>query len=110
MVAECMVLRRIQDLQKSRGRITAKIAAHLIDLVQHEYRIVDAGTAHGLYDTARQCTDVCSAVPPQFRLVMHAAQAEPLESASHCSRNRLTKTRLADAGRSHQAEDRCLGG
>jgi hypothetical protein len=43
-----MVLCRIQHFQKGSRGIPTKVAPHLIDLVEHEHRIVDACTAHGL--------------------------------------------------------------
>src|SRR6266851_3312413 len=43
-----------------------------------------------------------------FGLIAHASQRDPHELASDRSRHRLAKRGLADAGRSHQAQDRPL--
>src|SRR5215510_5671144 len=103
VIAECMVLCRIQYLKQRRCRITAKVTPHLIDLVQHQDGVVHAGPTHGLNDSSWQGADVGSAMPAQFRLIMYAAQAEPLESPSHRPGNRLPQAGLAYARRS---EDR----
>jgi len=103
MVAERVVLRRIQDFQEGGGRIPAKVPTHLIDLVQHENWIVHARTAHGLNDASRQRTDVSPPVPAQFGLIVHTPQAESLESPPHGPRDRLTEAGLAYTGRADEA-------
>ena len=79
MIAECVILRRIENLQQRRGRIAAKITPHLIDLVQHEDRIVDAGPADGLNDAAGECPDIGTTMAAQFGFVMDAAETESFE-------------------------------
>ena len=44
--------------------------------------------------------------PRNFRLVVHAAQAESLEAAANRTRDRMSQRRLADAGRADETEDR----
>ena len=85
------------------------IAAQLVDLVEHQHRIVDAGPAHRLNDPARHRADVGAAMAAQLGLVVHAAQAEPLELAAQRPGDRLAERRLADAGRADEAQDRRLG-
>src|SRR5215510_4628931 len=109
MITERMILCRIQYLKQRRGRITTEITPHLIDLVQHQDRIVHTGPAHGLNDPSRQGTDIGSAMPPQFCFIMYAAQAEPLESPCHRPGNRLSQAGLAYARWSDEAEDGRFG-
>ena len=45
---------------------------------------------------------------PQFRLIMHAAQAEPFERAAHGSCDGLPQAGLPDTWRADQAENRRL--
>ena len=48
MIAERVVLSWIEDLQRCRRRIATEVAAHLVDFIEHQHRIVGAGSAHGL--------------------------------------------------------------
>src|SRR5262245_12456159 len=98
-----MVLRWIENLQKCRRRIATEVPAHLVDLVQHQYGVIHVGAPHGLNDPPRKGSDIGPAMASQFRFIMHAAQAEPFERATHGSGDGLPKTGFADARRS---EDR----
>ncbi len=79
--------------------------AEFIHLVQHQHRIVRPGAAHSLQHTARQRTDVSPTVAAQFRFVMQTAQAQSFELAIQRPGDRLPQRRLADAGRSDEAQD-----
>ena len=54
VVAEDVVLLRVKRLKKRGRRIAAEVAAQLVDLVEHDDRIVGLGPANALDDLARQ--------------------------------------------------------
>ena len=39
VVAEAVVLRRVEDLEHRAGGVAAEVGAHLVDLVDHEHRV-----------------------------------------------------------------------
>ena len=45
VVAERVVLRRVEDLEQRRGRVSPPVGAQLVDLVQHDHRVHRAGVA-----------------------------------------------------------------
>ncbi len=109
VVAKRFVLLGIQDLQQRRRGIAAEIAAQLIDLIEHQHGIVHPGAADTLNNPAGHRSDVSAAMPPQFRFVMHPAQAEALEFPAHGAGDRLSQRCLADSGRADEAQYRGLG-
>ena len=52
MVTEGMVLFRIEDFEECRRRIASHIGRHLIDFVEEEDRILNAGLFHAAQDAA----------------------------------------------------------
>ena len=82
--------------------------AELVDLVEHHHAIARAGLADRLDDVAGQRADIGAAMAADFRLVVHAAEADADEFAVHGARDRLAERGLADAGRSDEAQDRRL--
>ena len=58
------------------------------------------------HDRARHRADVGAAMAADLGFVAHAADREPHELAAHRARDRLSERRLADAGRSDEAQDR----
>ena len=109
VVAEALVLLGVEDLQQRGRRIAAEVAAELIDLVQHQQRIVGAGAADGLDNAAGHRPDVGAAVAAQLGLIVQAAQAHALELAAQRPRDRLAQRRLARARRADETQDRRLG-
>ena len=109
VVAELLVLRRIENLHQRRRRVAAKVPAELVDFVEHEDRIGDPGTAHALQDAARHGADVGAAVAAQLGFVVQAAEAHALELAAHGPGDGLAERSLADPGRADEAEDGGLG-
>src|SRR5581483_8304195 len=91
VIAEGGVLLGIERFQKSRRRIATKIAAYLVDFVQHEDRIVGLGAANALDDLPGQRSNVGPPVTANFRFVMHAAQGQTHELASQGSGNGLAE-------------------
>ena len=47
VVAEADVLLRVEHFEQRARRIAAEVGADLVDLVDHEQRVVGAGVAHG---------------------------------------------------------------
>ena len=106
MVAERDVLLRVQHLEHGARRVAAPVGAHLVDLVDHEQRVVGAGVAHGADDDAGHRPHVGAAMPADLGLVAHAADADALELAAHRLGDAVAEARLAHAGRADEAQDR----
>ncbi len=99
VVAEGVVLRRVQDLQEGGCRVAPEVGAHLVDLVEQHHRVHRPGFLDGTYDPARQRADIRPAVAADLRLVPDAAERDPDELASHGPCDGLTERGLADTGR-----------
>src|SRR5690606_30200173 len=106
VIVELGVLLRIQNLQQRARRITAEVAAQLVDLIQHKDRIARAGAADRLDDASGHRADVRAAKTTNFGFVAHAAQTHTDKLAPHSPRNRRAERRLADAGRANEAQNR----
>ena len=102
VVAEGGVLLGVEHLEHRAGRVAAEVRAHLVDLVDHEQRVVGAGVAQRADDHAGHGADVGAAVPADLGLVAHAADADALELAAQRPRHRAPQRRLADAGRADE--------
>ncbi len=106
VVAEGVVLRRVEHLEQGRRRVTAVVAADLVDLVQQHDRVHRTGFADGADDATGQRADVGAPVAADLGLVAHAAQGDTDELAAERTRNRLAQRGLADAGRADEREHR----
>ena len=106
VVAEGEVLLGVEHLEQGARRVAAPVGAGLVDLVDHEQRVVGAGVAHGAQDDAGHGAHVGAAMPADLGLVAHAAHADALELAAHRLGDRLAQARLAHAGRADEAQDR----
>ena len=106
VVAERRVLLGVEHLEHRAGRVAAEVGAHLVDLVDHEQRVVGARVAQRADDRPGHRADVGAAVAADLGLVAHAADADALELAAQRAGDRLAQRRLADAGRPDEAEDR----
>src|SRR5262249_10733815 len=82
IVAEGEILGGVQDLQESGRGVASKVAAQLVDFVEHQKRIVDAGATNRLDDAPPHRADVSAAMATQFGLVMQAAETQALELAA----------------------------
>jgi hypothetical protein len=82
MVAERVVLLRIEHLEQRRGRIAPEVGPELVDLVEDEHRVLRLGAPQPLDDLARQRADVRAAVAADLRLVAHAAERHAHELAA----------------------------
>src|SRR5215211_6807440 len=106
MIPERIVLLRIEHLEQRRRRIAAPVVADLVDLVQHEDRVVGTGPPDRLDDPTWHRADVRPPVTPDLRLVADTAERHPRQLAPERPRDRLSQTRLADTRRPDEAEDR----
>src|SRR5439155_21586238 len=98
----------VEYFQQRRRGIAAEVHAELVDLVEHEERIVRGGVADALNDAARQGSNVGAAMPADLCLVPHATEREADELAPERARDRLPERSLAGAGWADEAEDRPL--
>ena len=97
VVAEGVVLGRVEHFEQRRRRIALKAGAELVDLVQHEHRVHRAGLFERLHDAAGNGADVGAAMAADLGLVTHAAERDAHELAVHRARDRLPERGLADA-------------
>src|SRR2546428_516679 len=74
MVAERVILLRVQDLEQGRGRVAPVVGADLVDLVEHEHRVVRGGLGDALDDASRHRADIGAAVAADLRLVPGGAR------------------------------------
>ena len=108
MIDERVVLFRVEHFEQGRGGIAAEVHAELVDLVEHEQRVVRLCVADRLDDAAGQGSDVGAAMTADLRLVTHAAERDALELAPDGTGDRATERRLARARRPDEAQDRAL--
>ncbi len=108
IVAERVVLLRIEHFEQRRARIALDAGAELVDFVEHHHAVARTGLADRLDDVAGQGADVSAAMAADFRLVVHAAKRHTHEFPAHGARDRLAERGLADARRADKAEDRRL--
>ncbi|MNM76611.1 hypothetical protein D3C81_884380 [compost metagenome] len=108
MVVECVVLLGVEHFQQRRGRIAAEVHRHLVDLVQHEQRVLAADLVEVLHDAARHRTDIGTTVATDLGFVAHAAQRHAHELAVGGLGDGLAQRSLAHARRADQTQDRAL--
>ena len=108
VVAEGMVLLRIENLEERGGGITAEVAAELVDLVEHEDRVPRLHPLDTLQDAPRQGADIGAAVPADLRLVTHAPECDARKVPVHRARDRAAEGGLPGSRRADEAEDRAL--
>ena len=95
----------IQRLQQRRGRVAAEVASQLVDLVQHEDRIVSVRAPQSLHDLPRKGSYVGAPVTANLSLVVHAAKRDALEFASQSTRNTPAQRGFAYSRRPDEAQD-----
>ena len=108
VIAERVVLLRIEDLEKRRRRIAAEVLSELVELVDHEHRVVRPRLLQTLDHAPWHRADVGAAVSTNLRFVAHAAERDAHELSAERSRDRFPERGLADARRPDEAEDRAL--
>ena len=107
-VDERVVLLRVEHLEQRRRRIAAEVFPDLVDLVDHDQRVVHADLDVAGDELPGHRADVGLAMAADLRLVGHAADGHAHELASERVGDRRAEGGLADAGRSGEAEDRSL--
>ena len=105
MIAEGIVLLRVQHLEQGGGRVAPEIRADLVHFVHHEDGIVRPGAADALDDAAGHGPDVGPPVAADFGLVAHAAQGDADEVPAQGPGDGFAERGLAHAGRPDEAED-----
>jgi hypothetical protein len=106
MVDERVVLARIEHLEHRGCGVSARSAArHLVNLVDHQHRILHRDSAQRLEDQPRHRADVRSPVAADLRLVAHAAHRDAIELAPDRLADRLAERRLAGARWADETEN-----
>ena len=108
VIAEVVVLLRIEHLQQRRRRVAAVIAAELIDLVEHHDGVHAAGDGQAVDDAARHGADIRLAVAADLRLVVYTAERDTRELAVRGVGNAHGNARLAGARRADKAQHAAL--
>ena len=93
VVAERVVLLRVEHLEQRRRRVAAEVHAQLVDLVEQEQRIARADLGQALQHLARHRADVGAAVAADLGLVAHAAERHAHELAAGGARDRSGRAR-----------------
>ena len=106
MIAERIILLRIQHLQKCGRRVTTKISSHLVDFIKQENRVHAAARLHTMNNTTGHRADIGTAMAADFGLVTHAAQRYARKFALNRLGNAACQTRLAHARRTNQTKNR----
>src|SRR6185369_2492702 len=106
MIAERVVLFRIEDLEQRRRRIAAEVGAELVDLVEDEHRVLRLRPAKTLNNLPGQGADVGTPMAANLGFIPHAAERHADELAPERVRDRARERRLADARRADEAQDR----
>ncbi len=105
MVAERVVLRRVEHLEQRRRGIAAVVGADLVDLVEQDDGVHRSGLADRTDQAAGQRTDVRTTVAADLGLVTYAAECDADEVAAQRTGDALAQRRLADAGRADERHD-----
>src|SRR5216684_4259565 len=106
VVAERVVLRGVEHLEQRRRRVAPPVAADLVDLVEHDHRVLGPGFFQRAHDPAWKRPDVGAPVAANVRLVADSAQGHARELAAQRAGDRLAQRRLAGPGRADQGDDR----
>ncbi len=106
IVAECIVLLRVQHFEKRGKRVALIACRELVDFIEHQNRIAPAGLAHRLHDVPGQRADVGASMAANFGFIVHAAQAHAAEFKADGFGNALTQRGLAHARRPDKAQNR----
>ena len=112
VVAEGVVVCRVQDLHQRGGGIAPPVAVELVELVQEHDRVVDAGLGEAVDDAPGHRANVGAAMPSDLGLVAHAAERHAHERSAERIGDALRDAALAGAGRAGETQDggRLIGG
>ena len=106
MVAERVVLRRVEHLEQGRRRVAPVVRPDLVDLVEQDDRVHRTGLLDRAHDPARERADVRSPVSADLRLVPDAAERDADELPAERSCDRLAQRGLAHSGRTREQDHR----
>src|SRR5262249_44630154 len=105
VVAEGVVLRRVEHLEERGGRVAAPVGADLVHLVEEDDWIHRAGVAERAHEPPRERADVGPPMTADLRLVVHAAEGHADEAAAGRAGDRFADGGLPGPGRADQRED-----
>ncbi len=105
VIPEGHVLLGVEDLEQGARGIALEARAHLVDLVDHEHRVLGLYDLEALDDLSGHRADVGPPVALDLGLVPHAADRKAEELLSEGLGDGLADARLADSGRPHEADD-----
>ena len=105
MIAEGVVLLRIQYLQQGRGRIATEILAQFVNFIEQEQGVAHTRLGQTLQNFARHRTNVGAAMAADLRLITHATQCHANKFSIRRPRDRLTKRCLSHARRTNEAKN-----
>ena len=108
VVAEVVVLRRVEGFQKRGGGIAAHIAGDLVHLVEQKHRVHGSALADGGDEPPRHGRDIGAPVAAYLGLVVDAAQRHLRELAPQRARHGTGDGGLAHARRADETEDGAL--
>ena len=106
VVAEGVILGRVEHLEQRGRGVAAPVGANLVHLVQEDHGVHRLGVAERSHQPARQRADIRAAVAADLGLVAHAAERHAHELAIERSGDRLADRGLARSGRPDQRQDR----
>ena len=106
VVAERVVLGRVEHLEQRRRGVAAVVRPELVDLVEEHDRVHRAGLLDRPHDPAGERADVGPAVSADLRLVPDATQGDADELPAEGARDRLTQGGLADSRRTGEQRSR----
>ena len=106
VISEGRVLLRIEHLEHRACRIATPVGSHLVDLVDHEHRVLRAGVADRPDDRPGHRSDVRAPMAPDLGLVPDAADRDADELPVERARDRLAERGLADPRWADEAENR----
>ena len=106
MVAESVVLLRVEHFQQCGSRVAAEIGRHLVNFIKQKYRVHYAAGLHAVYNTTRHSADIGAAVSADFRFIVHAAQRHARKLTVDSTGNGLRQRCFADTRRPDEAQNR----
>ena len=87
VIAEGVVLRRVEHFEQCRRGVAAEVRPDLVDLVEHDDGVHGAGLVQGRHEATGLRADVGAPVAADLGLVVHAAERDTHEAASEGARH-----------------------
>ena len=109
MIAEAVILLRIQNFQQRRRGIAAEIHGHFVHFIEHDHWILGAGLLHHLDDLAGQRADVSAAMAPDLGFVAHSAQRHADKFPSRGLGDGHAQRGFANSRGANETQDRAFG-